>query len=683
VPLAATTGRVGRHAWPAIACAALAVVWSYPLITNLAAHLPGEGLGDNATFVWNFWWARQAMAHPGWQVFQTDRLFAPFGADLTLHTHTALPAFLGATLFSGLSPVAAQNVVILAALWLNAFAAYLLAVDRTGDRGGAMLAALVFGGSPYVFLHLLGHFNLIHAWTVPLFALWFFRALDRGHGSRREWLVPSTIAGLVLVAVAYTDYYYLVYCVAIAVGVTVWSVSPKSIAVSKHAIARPLFVVLTSLLFLDVVLITAILVTGGFTLHLAGNDVSAFTLANPLSLGWLVVIVWACARYRPHIRLGTREPSAVAAIRVRALAPMAVVAGAGLLPLVARGWAMWMRGDYVMAPPSWRSGPGGVDVATFFLGNPLNPLLGSSTAAAYARLGIDRIEKCGWIGVVPIALAAWTLAGSSGRISWRSDARVANPQPFAQDARRWTAIGALFFVWALGPWLRIAEVSTGLALPQNLFQYIPILGNARMPGRAMVVVMLAVAMLCAIGVAQFNRQQRRLWLPLLALGVAVDFLPAPYPVVSVDTLPAYASALASQPDAAVCPLPIAWRDGYGEVGHFDGRLLLDQLTHGHALVGGFVARLPASTAAAYRATPVLRSLLSLSEGKPASAEDLALSAEESAAALTSRGIRFIAIDRHAASDDLVAYVREKLPTSLVVSDPSNRDLLEIVSPRTP
>ena len=35
------------------------------------------------------------------------------------------------------------------------------------------------------------------------------------------------------------------------------------------------------------------------------------------------------------------------------------------------------------------------------------------------------------------------------------------------------------------------------------------------------------------------------------------------------------------------------------------------------------------------------------------------------------------------SIDLVAYVREKLLTTLVVSDPSNRDLLEIVSPRTP
>src|SRR5207253_277268 len=107
-------------------------------------------------------------AHVFGAFFHTDLIFAPFGADLTLHTHTALPALLGATILRPLSPVAAQNVVILAALWLNGFAAYLLAFDRTRDFLAAILAGLVFAGSPYLSLHLLGHFNLIHAWGLPL-----------------------------------------------------------------------------------------------------------------------------------------------------------------------------------------------------------------------------------------------------------------------------------------------------------------------------------------------------------------------------------------------------------------------------------------------------------------------------------------------------------------------------------
>lgn len=87
--------------------------------------------------------------------FQTDRIFAPFGIDLTLHTHTALPAFLGATVLAPLSSLGAQNVVILASLALNGFAAYLLAFDRTGDRAGALVGDFVFAGSSYIGVHLL------------------------------------------------------------------------------------------------------------------------------------------------------------------------------------------------------------------------------------------------------------------------------------------------------------------------------------------------------------------------------------------------------------------------------------------------------------------------------------------------------------------------------------------------
>ena len=66
---------------------------------------------------------REALAHPDLSFFQTDRLFAPYGLDLTLYTHTALPAFIGATVFGRLSPVAAQNVLILVCLLYTSDAA--------------------------------------------------------------------------------------------------------------------------------------------------------------------------------------------------------------------------------------------------------------------------------------------------------------------------------------------------------------------------------------------------------------------------------------------------------------------------------------------------------------------------------------------------------------------------------
>ena len=84
--------------WPALAFVALAGVWTFPLALRMATNLPGAAPGDNVAFAWNFWWMRQALTTTGVTFFHTDRLFAPFGIDLTLHTHTALPAFVGATL---------------------------------------------------------------------------------------------------------------------------------------------------------------------------------------------------------------------------------------------------------------------------------------------------------------------------------------------------------------------------------------------------------------------------------------------------------------------------------------------------------------------------------------------------------------------------------------------------------
>ncbi len=106
--------------------AALALAWSFPLAAVAGTHLAGAGFSDNANFLWNFWWMREALGS-GERFFSTPYLFAPFGTDLTLHTHTALNAFAGATLLERLPPLAALNVTILASLFLNGFCAYLLA----------------------------------------------------------------------------------------------------------------------------------------------------------------------------------------------------------------------------------------------------------------------------------------------------------------------------------------------------------------------------------------------------------------------------------------------------------------------------------------------------------------------------------------------------------------------------
>ena len=146
------------HALAAAIFALLAIAWTFPLVLHPSTHLTGPGIGDNVGFLWNFWWMRQALALHA-NVFHPDALVAPVGVDLTLHTHTALPAFVGATLMGGLPVVAAQNVTILVSLFLNGFCAYRLAWRVSGDYGAAIVGGLVFAGSPYIGAHLNGHFT--------------------------------------------------------------------------------------------------------------------------------------------------------------------------------------------------------------------------------------------------------------------------------------------------------------------------------------------------------------------------------------------------------------------------------------------------------------------------------------------------------------------------------------------
>jgi hypothetical protein len=77
------------------------VIWSRPLLGQFQSGLPGASLGDNVAFVWNVWWIRFAI-HQSQPLLFSPLLQFPFGADLTLHMHTALPALLVAGVSSPL-----------------------------------------------------------------------------------------------------------------------------------------------------------------------------------------------------------------------------------------------------------------------------------------------------------------------------------------------------------------------------------------------------------------------------------------------------------------------------------------------------------------------------------------------------------------------------------------------------
>ena len=588
----------------------LPLATSWPLVLNLGTHIPGGGPGDNVAFLWNFWWFRQALSEPSLDLFFTPYLFAPVGAPLVLHTHTALPALAGATLLGSLPVAVAHNVALLAGLAANGIATYVLAWHHVRRAIPALLAGTVFAGSAYIWIHMLGHFNLAHAWVLPLAAWAWIRVLEAPTVGR------GAAAGIAFAAAAYTDYYYLVFATLSAAAWTVMFVWRVEVIRSSARWPRVERVLAISAI-LTGMLIAAVLITGGFRLDLGGLRISASHVRNPLSALWVLGLVWVLLRLRIT---AVRSDSRTWRDYLPTVAATLAVTFGLVLPLAIAAIRLLASGDYVSPPHAWRSGPRGVDLLTIVLGNPLH---GHLARDVYARFGIDLIEQAAWPGWVPLVVLAAILVKRT-----RIEA----------DARRWIWLAALFFVWSCGAYLTIAGADTGLPMPQALARFVPILSNARMPGRAFVMVQLAIAVLAAIVAA------RAQWRPIVISGAVAAALLDSAVSIPLYVLPksgALEGRLRTSERQAIVELPVGIRDGFGEKGRFDHRALVFQMTHHQPIAGGFVARLSPRTRQFYESSPALRSLIDLSRADSADLQP------EIAADLLALGITQIVVNTDA------------------------------------
>lgn len=647
--------RAVSHLIAAMLFAALSIAWSFPLVLNVATHVPGNGPGDNLSFVWNLWWARTAW-HDRLDFFSTPYLFHPLGADLSQHTHTALNGALAATILAGVSPVAAQNVLLLASLFLNGFITYLLAYRIASSRFAAIAASIAFAGAPVVLIRLSGHFNLVSAWPIPLSILLFFRALERRSTG------ASLAAGGSLALIAYCDYYYLVYStvfIGLCFGARWLTVGVRSSRRSRNGVER----FLVALVAIDVILMAIVVSTGGFSFAVGSLQVAMRTTFNLRTTFWVLLGAWALSRWRVDVAVRARETASVAT-DLRKFLVLLTGFVIGAFPLIVSGVQLWLRGDYTSQRYFWRNAPSGVDLASFLLGNPRHALYGSLTRRAYGTLGLDPVEGVAWIGAVTLLL---------GLIGWR---RLRHEPGAAQ----WRLAAAVFVVWALGPYLNAFGANLGLILPGMFLRFVPLVSNARIPGRAMVMVCLAFAMLLALTLARmgatWSRGRKALVLVLLLAECAV----APLPLYRVEGNAIYAFLARRADRGAVLELPFGLRDGFGETGHLDHRTLFYQTISNRPMLGGFVARLPVRVKSWYEHAPVVSVLLRLSDPAcPASWSPPVTAPREAHEALARWSVRYVVLDRQAASAAMVRYVMATLPLRRLTED-KERVLYELREP---
>ena len=197
----------------------------------------------------------------------------------------------------------------------------------------------------------------------------------------------------------------------------------------------------------------------------------------------------------------------------------------------------------------------------------------------------------------------------------------------------------MFFVLALGPVLHIAGQTAllpgGREIPlpyAALVRVVPFMNISRSVSRYDAMVMLALAVLAALGlnwlIARFRRGR---WIAVAATALIVfEFLPIPYPL-SVSDAPAWYATLAQDTrPGSVLNLPMNWdRPNY----------LLHQTVHGKPLVAGYISRDDPRTLA--ELAPVFQHFRHLSPD--IIALDLAAQGRQ---VLHDLGVRWVVLDRY-------------------------------------
>jgi hypothetical protein len=582
-----------RHHAGAIAFfGALAVVWTWPLVLHFTSAVPGRP-GDNYTFLWMLWWMRRALSDSNIAFFHTTHLFFPFGTSLVNHSHFAFPALLGATVFGGASLVVAQNILVLMHVFLNGIVTYGFAWSVTRHHRASILAGVLFGTSPYLAAHLLGHFELLAAWPLPAFA-WALRCAF-ATGSR----IAVAVASAVLVATAYTTYYYVVYLGVLAVTYFIaWTrcISIRTERRSSSPRLRVMRAVLVAAMAATTFLVLWILTTGGGVVKIGSATVGLTRTHNPLTFFWLLAVCQLLTYRHVAVRLDFR--SARVAPAAISLAMIGLMFAIGTLPLLWGTFGLMRSGEYVSQQYYWRSAPAGVDLIAPLLGHPFHPLVGAVSRQLYAFAGTDIVESIAWVGVVPVLLLLVFRVEQAERV----------------EARHWWIVAAVFAIWALGPNLMIAGIDAGMPLPQTLVRFVPIASNARIPGRAMVVVYLAVALLAALRLATAGGswgRPRYQWALIAAL--VIEYMAAPV-VLTHLSHPAPYKQLAAAPRGGVCHVPFIMGDGLRNFGPYDLSVMYSATLHEHPIAGGFSSRMPPGLDIRYASLPIAGDLLALARG---------------------------------------------------------------------
>lgn len=190
-----------------------ALIFSWPLLPNLANQVVLTGGGDAWAHLWNSWWVRYSLLNLHTTPFFTDMLYWPQGASLYFHALDPFTGYLSIPfqLLFGLVP--AFNLMVLFEITLAGYSSMRLARYLTNNFPAALVAGVIYAFSPLESLYLnLGQLELMSIGWLPLFILFFIKTLRREPRLRLNFALSM----IFLLIISLVTWYYALYALLFA-----------------------------------------------------------------------------------------------------------------------------------------------------------------------------------------------------------------------------------------------------------------------------------------------------------------------------------------------------------------------------------------------------------------------------------------------------------------------------------
>ncbi|MCB0192429.1 MAG: hypothetical protein KDJ65_10840 [Anaerolineae bacterium] len=230
----------------------LAMMLTWPTISHIATHLPGDG-GDDPAIAWNLWWVKYALLNQGQTPFVSDFMFYPIGINLAFYTLTVLNGFTALPVTLNFGVVTASNLHMYFTFVVGGYGAFLLTYyllaspssptlktftkPFTRDFHLMWLSAALAGGfyafaSNKLFYIALGQFNIGSSHWIPFTILYLFKMQDQPHR-----LKNAVMAGLFFTFQVWAE---LTYASFILVFIGLYWLYWAGVSLLWHRTAAPL-----------------------------------------------------------------------------------------------------------------------------------------------------------------------------------------------------------------------------------------------------------------------------------------------------------------------------------------------------------------------------------------------------------------------------------------------------------